>query len=207
MREYFSGHLNALVMVISFALAVLLPFAASRIDGKLLNGVGRGMEIVLRNIVGSVMIVVIFVVMGMGIFFRYALRNPLLWTNELVLALYVALAFFMSATNIHGHQEVSMDFIFGRLSARMQRILQWAFDYIEFALCIYIFYFSILYTKRIKGLGLTFDTLWNIPWWTLYVVAPIGFFCASIFMCLRISNRLRDGGPKDGSGAKEGGAA
>ena len=76
MREYFSSHFNALVMVISFALAVLLPFAASRIDGKFLNGVGHGMETVLRNIVGSVMIVVIFVVMGMGIFFRYGTAQP-----------------------------------------------------------------------------------------------------------------------------------
>ena len=134
-----------------------------------------------------------------------ALRNPLLWTNELVLALYVALAFFMSATNIHDHQEVSMDFILGRLSGRIQRILQWVFDYIEFALCIYIFYFSTLYTKRIRGLGLTFDTLWNIPLWTLYVVAPVGFFCAGVFMCIRISNRLRDKEPKDGIGAKKGG--
>ncbi len=207
MKEFFSGHLNAMVMAASVLIAVLLPFAVSRIDSKVLRGVGKGMEAVLRNIVGSIMIVVIFVVMGMGIFFRYALRSPLLWTNELVLALYVGLAFFMSATNIYDHQEVSMDFVLGRLREKTRHILQWAFDYIEFSLCIYIFYFSIQYTKRIKGLGLTFDTLWNIPWWTLYAVAPIGFFCASVFMCLRISNHLKTAGSQtEEKGAEKGDA-
>ena len=192
MKQYFSTHVNAYVMFISFCIAILLPFLTSKINSKVLNSISRTIEFTLRNVIGSIMVVVIFAVMGIGIFFRYFLRSPILWSNELVLALYVGMAFFMSATNMGDHKEVTMDFIFNKFSPKIQNILGWGFNYIQFALCIYIFYFSIKYTQRIKGLGLRFDTLWGIPWWILYLFAPIGFFCASVFLCIRISNKIRE---------------
>lgn len=197
MKQYFATHLNALVMLISFAIAIVLPFITSKLSAKVLGGISRTLEYALRNVIGSIMVVVIFVVMGVGIFARYFLRSPILWSNELVLALYVGMAFFMSATNMGDHKEVTMDFIFNIFGPILQSVLTWIFDYIQFALCIYIFYFSVKYTQRIRGLGLRFDTLWGIPWWILYLFAPIGFFCASMFLCIRISNRIQKKGSKD----------
>jgi TRAP-type C4-dicarboxylate transport system permease small subunit len=149
------------------------------------------MKHVARRILGNfeedaaaVLMAAILAVLGLQVFTRYVLGNPLSWTEEVARHLFIWMVFFGASAAIRDGTHVSIDL----LVSRLPKGLHAAVTAVN-ALLILFFLGNVLYWG-IKAV----DRMWSLPTATLeipiglvYVVLPI----SAVLMMIRTVVRLR----------------
>ena len=99
-----------------------------------LDRVFKGISIVLM---GLMTLTVVFQVL-----FRYLMKNPLIWTEELSRYLMIWMSFVAASSILREWDTIQVDLIIGKLSSRLQFIFKIFTKFMVFSFCVLIFVIS-----------------------------------------------------------------
>lgn len=115
------------------------------------NGVLR----VLEEWATAIMVAVICVVIGTGVFWRYVLRDPLSWPNELALFLFLWIVFLAASLVARDDDHFKVGFFLERRSERTQQIVNIVLNLLKLFFLIVFIYHSIAVFPRQAGRRMT----------------------------------------------------
>ncbi len=84
----------------------------------------------------------------LGILVRYVIPLPLTFTEELARYLMIWMALLAVSSGIAHREHIGVEFVFGRLPARVRRWLAVSFDVIAFAFFFALFFYGIGFAAR-----------------------------------------------------------
>lgn len=143
----------------------------------------------------SIIVVVLVVSTAIGVFWRYVLRNPLPWPNELGMFLLLWLAFLgASLTNKDdGHYKISI--LYNALPEKVQRITDILNDLLKLAFLIIFVYISIRVFPRQAIRQMTVYLGINKAWHTFSLTAGFSFMALFVFkeLLLKLNKTKKKG--------------
>jgi TRAP-type C4-dicarboxylate transport system permease small subunit len=93
----------------------------------------------LDDMISSTIVALIIIITVVGVFMRFVLGDPLKWTEEASLALFVWLTFIGSSSVMKHDGHVSIDFLFEKSSESVRKVLIWIKYVIMWAVLIVVF--------------------------------------------------------------------
>jgi TRAP-type C4-dicarboxylate transport system permease small subunit len=149
---------------------------------KLLNSI--------EDLVTIILSVLLVVIVFFQVFFRYALNNPLAWSEELARFTFVWLVFMSSAVVVRDDSHMSMDFVVNLLPERIRVI-------IDIISKVIISIFMIITMRQtIIIMKVTFSQAspsLQIPMSLIYFSLFVGFALMLLDYATRIILKLREG--------------
>ena len=91
---------------------------------NILNKILKYIEILITYIIPLASFIVLFVLFIMQVFFRYVLKEPISWSNELITVMYVFLIFLGAAYTGKTHEHMVFPLVYEKASQKVQCILQ-----------------------------------------------------------------------------------
>jgi TRAP-type C4-dicarboxylate transport system permease small subunit len=155
------------------------------------------------------------ILVNLNVIFRYFLKSPINWTDEVVTSLFVWTVFMGSAYAHRKHSHLGVDIVVNLIHGKSRETIEFVMSILEIlvlALLTYIssqYVYNLIYSRGVLKLTLT-DTL-RIPKWYTGVAVPLGFGLSLIY---QIYFFLRDNlhvikkkeAPAQGDTNEEGGA-
>jgi C4-dicarboxylate transporter DctQ subunit len=122
------------------------------------------------------MIGIMFVAFLLQVIFRYLLRWPTGWSNELTVVLWIWVVLFGAAFVVREEEEIRFDLIYGAVRPRVRRIMTLASAAALIALYGYSFpavfdYVTFMKVQKTAYLKIRFDWLFSI--YVIFVIAVI----------------------------------
>lgn len=135
---------------------------------KLLNRI-LGIDYVIASISLALLIVVTFA----GVIFRYCLNSPLIWEEEIQLALSTWTIYFGAAAAFRRGSHIAIDMIVDMFPTKLQKVM----DVLIFAVTTYVLFFlmkngAALVAQFIRTNRTT--NILHIPSQYIYAVIPVG---------------------------------
>jgi TRAP-type C4-dicarboxylate transport system permease small subunit len=144
----------------------------------------KGLEVLL-----AIMVVATVLVVATGVFFRYVLDDPLLYTSELATLLYAYIIFVGLSVALRQDALIGVDVITTRLPEAAQKVCQFI---------VYIIMFGVAVFMAIYGIKLTLQTgaqltALQISIKTLYLALPIGFIIFGLNVIAKVIAMFQPG--------------
>jgi TRAP-type C4-dicarboxylate transport system permease small subunit len=138
---------------------------------------------------GGIAVGIIMLILIYGVFMRYFLRSPALWTLEiaeylLVAAIFLAIGFVLQ---VEGHVNVDV------LLAFLPRRVQLALDGIVVSVVIIAFSVSFCYAGAQLAAsykGVLSDSIYKLPLFPSFIMIPIGSFLLLLQAIIRLIKNL-----------------
>lgn len=125
------------------------------------------------------------ILVNLNVIFRYFLKNPINWTDEVVTSLFVWTVFMGSAYAHRKHSHLGVDIVVNLIHGKPRKVIEFAMSFLEIlvlGLLTYIscqYVYNLIYSRGVLKLTLT-DTL-RIPKWYTGVAVPLGFGLSLIY--------------------------
>jgi TRAP-type C4-dicarboxylate transport system permease small subunit len=128
------------------------------------------------EIVAALMFVALFAAFLLQVFMRYVLNQPVAWTNEFVLIVYIWIVFWCSAFLLRERDHITFDMVFVSLPLGARRILAvvlTALVGIAFVAALpgTVDYITFMKIERSAIMGIRFDLLYAI--FAVFLVAVV----------------------------------
>ena len=149
--------------------------------------------------VAVAMLTVMFLSFMLQIFFRYVMRDPLGWTQEVCLTMWLWLVFWSSAFLLKDREHISFDILYLAVSSRVRRIfalvsaialaagflaaLPASYDYVDF-----------MSIRRTSSLRIQLDIVFSV--YIIFAVAVIARYSIRAFALARGADPDADTGPE-----------
>ncbi|GGA49752.1 TRAP transporter small permease [Pelagibacterium lentulum] len=149
--------------------------------------------------VAVAMLTVMFLSFILQIFFRYVMRNPLGWTQEITLTMWLWLVFWGAAFMLKDRDHISFDILYLAVSQKVRRIfalvsavalvagfvasLPATYDYVEF-----------MSIRRSSSLRIRLDIVFSV--YLIFAVAIIARYSLRAFSLVRGADPDADAGPE-----------
>lgn len=133
----------------------------------------------LEEIICVGLLVGIVILTSLQVFSRYALSDPIGWTEELARFLMIWLVFFGASAGIKRKSHIKIELIINKLSEKWRKVVKTLTSLIVAALLIILIYQGAVLTIKMSSIPAV--TL-PITWQYVYSAVPVG--CA--FMLFRI---------------------
>lgn len=151
------------------------------------------------------------ILVNLNVIFRYALKSPIKWTDEVVTSLFVWTVFMGSAYAHRKHSHLGVDIVVNLIHGKSRKVIEFVMSFLTIlvlGLLTYIscqYVYNLIYSRGVLKLTLT-DTL-RIPKWYTGIAVPLGFGLSLIY---QIYFFLRDQlhvfkAPKESTEEQEGG--
>lgn len=140
---------------------------------KAISGIARLNDVICwlgRQLSWLLIAVMTFVVL-MQVFYRYALADPLAWTEELAIFAMIWMTFLIAPIAYRSGENVAIEVIRDLFKGRGQALIQLLLNLLVLLLLVILLRQSILYVGR--GMGSTLASLGIRAGW-LYIIMPIG---------------------------------
>lgn len=98
----------------------------------------------MDDIIASISVILIIAITVLGVFMRFVVGDPLKWTEEASLALFVWLTFFGASSVMKRDEHISIDFLVEISPKPVQKLLVW-FKYIVVMLVLIIVFMVLGY--------------------------------------------------------------
>jgi len=135
---------------------------------------------IIRNLVKlsdfliSTLIVIVSIILlatvSSGVFFRYVIKKPLLWANEIATFALIWWVFIGTAFAIRKKKHISVEFFKSRLSTRFVTWLDLLIYFILTLYCFILTYYSINLLPRVYVQVASFT---RVPVTWFYIIIPI----------------------------------
>lgn len=117
----------------------------------------------------------------LGVLVRYVIPLPLTFTEELARYLMIWMALLAVSSGIAHREHIGVEFVFGRLPARLRRWLAIAFNLIAFLFFFALFWYGLGFASR----GFSRVTMiYSIPKGYPYIGVPLAAFMACVQLAL-----------------------
>lgn len=132
----------------------------------------------------------------MQVIFRYFIRYPLGWTEELSRIMFVWSAFLSIGLLASQNRLLKVDAVINYLPPQLRL---WADMLTKLLSGIFVFWLGVLGLRLLKLAQTQLSPALRIPYWYIYLSLPVGMFFASGYMLtqsVRKFLQLRKGGQK-----------
>ena len=152
----------------------------------------------LMHIISFLMGIMLFIAVGLivvQIIFRYLLKSPIGWINQMCQFLYVWIVMLGLPVLFHNKAVTAFDYLSSKMSDKAQKILHIAISVLSmfFAICFIIF--SWQFMMRIGGMMIPAFRV--IPYYAVYISLPISGALLFIEMLLQFTESIRMLGGKE----------
>ena len=143
----------------------------------------------LAELVAALLFVAMFAAFLLQVFTRYVLNNPVAWTNEFVLIVYIWIVFWCGALLLRERDHITFDMIFVSLPLGARRILAVVLTALIAIACGAalpgtIDYVSFMKIERSAIMRIRFDILYSI-----FVVFMVAVALAAVLRVARLLGR------------------
>jgi len=155
---------------------------------KILTGIDRGTEFIETAVLGSGVLLMAVLLISNVItrnFFGFSVRGVF----ELTQILIVVVTFIGLGYGFRKARHISMSALYDQLSGTARKAALVATMIITGGLMFYLAYIGIDYVQSAYNRG-SRTSSYGIPWWTVYIVAPLGFTLAGIQLWLAAFRNL-----------------
>ena len=143
----------------------------------------------LSDFVISTLIIIVSVILlttvSTSVFFRYIVRKPLLWVNEIATYTLIWWVFIGTAFAVRKNKHISVEFFKSRLSARFVTWLNIVIYLIITLYCLILSYYSINLLPRVYKQVASFTRI-SLTWF--YIIIPI---CSIIMIIYLIDSIIK----------------
>ncbi len=125
------------------------------------------------------------ILVNLNVVFRYFLKNPINWTDEVVTSLFVWTVFMGSAYAHRRHSHLGVDIVVNLIHGKSRAVIEFVMSILTIlvlGLLTYIscqYVYNLIYSRGVLKLTLT-DTL-RIPKWYTGIAVPLGFGLSLIY--------------------------
>jgi len=130
----------------------------------------------------------IFVVVFLQVLFRYLLRQPLFWSEELPRYLLIWMSFLAAAVAQKQDAHINITLCLAPLSARARRLLKILTDAVILAFLWILIYSGGLVTSITAHHR---STALQLPMGLVYAALPVGAILMSVYLFLQIADGVR----------------
>lgn len=130
----------------------------------------------------------IFVVVFLQVLFRYLLRQPLFWSEELPRYLLIWMSFLAAALAQKNEAHINITLCLAPLSARARQLLKIVTDLIVLAFLWVLIYSGGLVTSITAQHR---STALQLPMGLVYAALPVGAILMSVYLVLQLADALR----------------
>ena len=129
----------------------------------------------------AVILAVLILDVGVGIFGRYVIELPVTWTEELARYLMIWAALLAVSCGVARREHVAVTAVLERLPQKLQRQLGVAIDALGIAFFVFLCYFGIGMTRQ----GATqYATIFEMTMWLPFAAVPVSSALASVQLAL-----------------------
>ena len=139
----------------------------------------------------TLLLAVIFLLVVMNVFCRYALNYSFGWADELSRFLFIWMGFLGTATAFADNQHVSLDMVVERLPRPVARVVR----VIAMAGCLVIFAVFLQQGWLLVAKTVNTSPALDIPMWLVYLCVPIGSLLGVVYGVEKILHLLRPSEP------------
>ena len=136
----------------------------------------------------TVLSILIFVVVFLQVLFRYLLRQPLFWSEELPRYLLIWMSFLAAAVAQKQDAHINITLCLAPLSARARRLLKILTDAVILAFLWILIYSGGLVTSITAHHR---STALQLPMGLVYAALPVGAILMSVYLLLQIADGVR----------------
>jgi C4-dicarboxylate transporter, DctQ subunit len=134
---------------------------------------------------GTVMLVFLMSMVGIGIFSRYVLRSPIGWVNEMTEYILVYLGFLAAAWVLKDEGHIKMDLVLNAVSPRTQCMMNAITSIICTIACSLLTWYSFKVTLKLYQTGYLMPTIYHPPKFILIAGIFIGMLLFSVQLIVR----------------------
>ncbi len=128
----------------------------------------------LDIIVASVVLVALITMTFCGVIWRYALKSPFTWLEEVQTACMVWIVFAAGGAAFRTGSHVAIEMIMDMFPKKLQKIFEYIISVIVILVLAYLFYQSIGFIEVFARSGRATSML-KIPYALIYGIAPVSF--------------------------------
>ena len=128
----------------------------------------------LDIIVACVVLVALIVMTFMGVIYRYAIKHPFTWLEEVQTACMVWIVFASGGAAFRTGNHVAIEMIVDMFPQKVQKIFEWCIAVVVFLVLAYLFYQSLGFINVFVKSGRATSML-KIPYTLIYGIAPVSF--------------------------------
>jgi TRAP-type C4-dicarboxylate transport system permease small subunit len=136
----------------------------------------------------TVLSILIFVVVFLQVLFRYLLRQPLFWSEELPRYLLIWMCFLAAAVAQKHDAHINITLCLASLSTRARQVLKILTDAIILAFLWILIYSGGLVTSITAHHR---STALQLPMGLVYAALPVGAILMSLYLVLQIADGVR----------------
>jgi TRAP-type C4-dicarboxylate transport system permease small subunit len=136
----------------------------------------------------TVLSILIFVVVFLQVLFRYLLRQPLFWSEELPRYLLIWMCFLAAAVAQKHDAHINITLCLAPLSTRARQVLKILTDAIILAFLWILIYSGGLVTSITAHHR---STALQLPMGLVYAALPVGAILMSLYLVLQIADGVR----------------
>ena len=139
----------------------------------------------LANFCGAALVVVTL----LGIFMRYVMSDPLKWTEEVSLGLFVWYIFLGAGCTFKNGMNVTIDFLVDLFPERVQRVVGILVKIISYAVMIAMFVFGCQFCVQTR---FKITPVLRLPYTVIAAALPIGFGLMLVYQTIGIVRTLKN---------------
>ncbi|MGO4890384.1 TRAP transporter small permease [Anaerobacillus sp. MEB173] len=133
----------------------------------------------IEKAIVMVLISLMFLILTGGVFFRYFLNSPLIWSDEFAIFTLIWLTFIGGSISIKRQQAAAVTILVDKLNERGRKIVASIGFLILLIFCVFIVYYSYTWLSS-PNIVLQKSNSMQVPMIYPYLSVPIGFLFMSI---------------------------
>lgn len=152
---------------------------------SLYEKVGNGLDMVSRKL-SQLSVLVMTLVVLLGVFMRYFLKSPLIWTDELAKYMLVYMTFVGAPVALRDKSLAAMELVVEKLPEKKRKVVQIIAYILAVALIAFLFYYSLDLISQHSVKNQISPAL-QIPMTWVYFSLPLGIgllLIQSIFLLI-----------------------
>jgi TRAP-type C4-dicarboxylate transport system permease small subunit len=146
----------------------------------------------LLKLICVVLVFGILIIVLAGIFFRFVLNRPLMWTEELGSIVLAFVVFIGAGLTYYSNEMVRMDFIVVRLPVKVQAILQLIFDCIITVSSLFLIWPAVQFLKHFAKVKTVILQISYGVTFSATLIVTVMFFAAGIVKLAMTVQKIRN---------------
>ncbi len=143
-------------------------------NNKLLSVLGN-----LDIAVACIVLVALIVMTFLGVIFRYVLKAPFTWLEEVQMACMVWIVFAAGGAAFRTGNHVAIEMIVDMFPKKVQKVFERVIAVVVFAVLAYLFYQSLGFIGMFVTSGRATSMI-KIPYALIYGIAPVSFVLMAV---------------------------
>lgn len=133
----------------------------------------------IENVLTAVCFALMSIITILGVFFRYVMRSPLIWSEELSRYLMIWGVFIGISVVTRKKAQLGIDIFVAMAPKRIRRILGLISSMLLVVMYVILFFLSANFVLVAASTGQLTPIL-RVPFYWVYLAMPVGFFLSSV---------------------------